>query len=172
MIVMRKLREQEEGRTYEIRSEVNREARELQSPEMKIEFLDTVKKAQQKYPFELLDFCVTDNYIYLVIKPAKGQSISKIMQWIKGNFAKRWNKAHHTSGHFWGKRFVSKIIRTASQFLQTLKYIAERPVAAQLAAKAEDWAFCGLYHDVRGRLDVVNIPRKAMVRLFLGAACS
>ena len=169
---MRKRREQEAEGVHEICSEVNREAADLQSPEMKTDFLYFVKQAQQKYSFKLLNFCVTDNYIYLVIKLGKGQSISKIMQWIKGNFARYWNKLHHTNGHFWGKRFVSKIIRTASQFLQTFKYIDERPVAAQLVAKAEDWAFCGLYHDVRGRLDVVDIPRSAMPGLCFGAACS
>ncbi|MDR0636004.1 MAG: transposase [Treponema sp.] len=167
---MRKPREREDNVIYDVSSEINRGAADLQSPEMKTKFLVFVKKAQQKYSFELLNFCITDNYIHLIIKPASGQSISRIMQWIKGNFAKYWNKEHNTKGHLWGERFFSKIIRNVSQFWDSIKYIDERPVEAKLAAKAEDWEFCGLYHDARGRLDVVAIPRIVMPWLFFGIA--
>jgi putative transposase len=131
-------------------------------------FLAFIKKAKQKYPFQLLNFCIMDNHIHLIVKPARGQSLSKIMQWIKGNFAKRWNKERHTEGHLWGERFFSKIIEDAAQFLKTFKYIDENPVAAKLVAKAEEWEYGGLYHDLRGRLDVVDMPRGAILEMFWG----
>ena len=127
---MRTLRLLRKGAIYYIFSEINRWAMDLAPAEIKALLLLFIKKAQQKYPFELLNFCIMDNQIYLIIKPAEGQSISKIMQWIKGNFARHWNKLHHTSGHLWGKRFVSKIIENESQFLETCKDIDEKPVAA------------------------------------------
>ena len=165
---MRKPRLLREGVIYYIFSEINRWDMDLAPADIKALLLLFIKKAQQKYPFELLNFCIMDNQIHLVIKPAEGQSLSKIMQWIKGNFARHWNKLHHTSGHLWGERFVSKIIEDVEELFRTFKDIDECPVKAQLVAKAGDWAFCGLYHDVRGRLDVVAIPRSAMSELFFG----
>jgi hypothetical protein len=62
----------------------------------------------------------------------------------------------------WGGRFTSKIIENVEQLLNTLRYIDENPVKAHLVAKAEDWEFGGLYHDLHGRVDVVDIPRSAI----------
>ncbi|MDR2417756.1 MAG: hypothetical protein LBD79_01720 [Treponema sp.] len=43
------------------------------------------------------------------------------MQWIKGNFARYWNKVHNKQGgHLWGKRFFSKIINDVRYFLRYL----------------------------------------------------
>ena len=56
--------------------------------------LTYIKKAKQKYPFQLLNFCIMDNHIHLIIKTEQGQSLSKIIQWLKGNFARYWNKVH------------------------------------------------------------------------------
>ena len=167
---MRKRRLRREGAIYYIFSEINRWAMDLAPADIKALLLLFIKKAQQKYPFELLNFCIMDNQIHLVIKPGKEQSISTIMQWIKGNFARHWNKLHNTSGHLWGKRFASKIIEDVEEFSRTFKYIDERPMEAKLVAKAEDWTFGGLYHDLRGCLDVVAIPRSAMSELFFGIA--
>jgi putative transposase len=87
---MRPSRKLKDGAIYHVASEINRYERELQSPWIKTTFLTFIKKAKEKYPFQLLNFCIMDNHIHLLIKPAPGQSLSKIMQWIKGNFAKYW----------------------------------------------------------------------------------
>jgi putative transposase len=139
---------------------------DLQSSQIKAMFLTFVKKAREKYPFQLFDFCIMDNHVYLVIKPENGESLSKIMQWIKGNFAKYWNKVHNKQGgYLWGKRFFSKIIDDVRQFLRVLDYIDENPKRAGLVKRAEDWEFGGLYHHLRGRMDVVTILRATMPEL-------
>jgi putative transposase len=81
---------------------------ELQSPQIKTMFLTFVKKAKQKYPFQFFDFCIMDNHIHLVIRPEWGQSLSKIMQWIKGNFARYWNKVHGKQGDISGESGFSR----------------------------------------------------------------
>ena len=160
--VNRRLRKLRDGAIYHVTSKVNRRLRDLQLRDIKTMFLVFLKKAKQKYPFELLNFCIMDNHFHLIIRPGPGQSLSRIMQWVKGNFARYWNKLHHTEGHLWGGRFFSKIIEDVAQFLKTVTYIDENPVKAQLVAKAEDWEFGGLYHDLHGRFDVVDIPRSAI----------
>jgi REP element-mobilizing transposase RayT len=86
-----------------------------------------------------------DNHIHLLIKPAPGQSLSKIMQWIKGNFAKYWNNRY---------------------FLRVFNYIDKNPERAGVVEWAEAWEFGGLYHYLHGRMDVVDIPRTAILELF------
>ncbi|MDR2537233.1 MAG: transposase [Treponema sp.] len=168
---MRYPRRLKDGATYHVTSEINRYEMELQQSRIKTMFLTFVNKAKEKYPFQLFNFCIMDNHIHLLIKPERGQSLSKIMQWIKGNFARYWNKAHgKKGGHLWGKRFFSKIIDDIRQLLRVLDYIDKNPEKAGLVKRAEDWEFSGLYHHLRGRTDVVTIPRTAMPELcFPGA---
>jgi REP element-mobilizing transposase RayT len=162
---MRSIRELEYGATYRVESEINRNALELHEPEIKELFLTYINKAKIKYPFQLFDFCITDNYIQLVIKPANGKNLSKIMQWIKGNFAKAWNKMHHMEGHLWGKRFFSKIIHNVQQLFQVIEDIDKNPEKTGMVKRAKDWVFGGLYHHLHGKTDVVE-PRSALVKLF------
>ncbi|MDR0784301.1 MAG: transposase [Treponema sp.] len=70
------------------------------------------------------------NHIHFLIKPGKDANLSEIMQWIKCNFAKAWNKAHGRKGHVWGERFYSRIIGGIDDFLRTREYITENPVKA------------------------------------------
>ncbi|MDR1400150.1 MAG: transposase [Treponema sp.] len=168
---MRPLRKLKPGAIYHVVSKINRRAMDLQSAQIKAMLLVFINKAKLKYPFQLLNFCIMDNHIHLIIKPGKGQSLSKIMQWIKGNFARYWNKVHHTEGHLWGERFFSKIIENVAQFFRVFKYIDDNPVAAQMVPKAEDWEFGGLYHHLHRRLDVIDIPRSALLGLFFGIGC-
>ncbi|MDR1324699.1 MAG: transposase [Treponema sp.] len=163
---MRPLRQFLDGAIYYVTSEINRNEMDLKPSRIKTMFLTFIKKAKQKYPFQLLNFCIMDNHINLLIKPERGQSLSKIMQWIKGNFAKYWNKIHNKqSGHLWGKRFFSKIINDARQFARVFDYIDKNPEQAGMVKQAEDWEFGGLYHHRQGRTDVVEIPRTAILEL-------
>jgi putative transposase len=89
------------------------------------------------------------NHIHFLIKPGKDGALSKIMQWIKCNFAKAWNKEHERKGHVWGERFYSRIINGMKDFLRAREYIAENPVKAGLAERAAEWVFGSLYHRLR-----------------------
>jgi putative transposase len=72
------------------------------------------------------------------------------MQWLKCNFAKKWNKAHNTKGHLWGERFFSRIIKNEQDFKNVSDYIDENPVEAGLVADAARWIFGGLFHRLKG----------------------
>jgi putative transposase len=119
-------------------------------------FLGLVGKAKKKFGFELFNFTVMGNHVHFLIKPGEGASLSEIMQWIKCNFAKMWNKKHHTKGHLWGERFFSRIIRDEEDFAKTSEYIDNNPVEAKLVKKAEDWKFGGLFHKIRGIVWLVD----------------
>jgi putative transposase len=108
-----------------------------------------------------------DNHIHLLIKSAHGKSLSKIMQWLKENFARYWNKLHNKKGgHLWGKRFFSKIITNLRYFLWVFNYIEKNPKKTGIVKQAEDWEFGSLYHHLHGRMNVVDVPRLAILDFF------
>jgi REP element-mobilizing transposase RayT len=100
------------------------------------------------------------NHLHFMIKPKKGASLPRIMQWINSVFAKTYNKKMGISGRLWKERYFSVIIKTRKQFERTFEYIVKNPVAAKLVKHARDYQYSGLYHflhqiegiiDVRGR---------------------
>jgi putative transposase len=118
----------------------------LLEPQFKKLFLSFVQKAKRKFHFRLWDFCIMRNHIHFLIKPGKSGILSEIMQWIKRDFAKSWNKERGRKGHVWGERFHSRIINGMRDFLRMREYIDENPVKAGRAERAADWVFGSLYH--------------------------
>jgi putative transposase len=153
---MRLLRILQDGATYHVSSKIDHDAMALKDAEIKGVFLDLLEKAKKKFEFELLNFTVMDNHVHFLIKPGDGVSLSKIMQWIKCNFAKKWNRMHGTRGHLWGERFHSRIIQDERDFAETSAYIDNNPVKAGLVKEAGDWRFGGLYHRIRGIIGLVD----------------
>jgi REP element-mobilizing transposase RayT len=153
---MRKRRQLQEGATYHVTSKINRGNMDLQTQAIKFLFMAVAKMAKKKFDFVLYNFCIMDNHIHFLIKPGNNESLSKIMQWIKGNFARKWNKIHGTDGHLWGERFYSRIIKDVDDFLKTDNYIEENPVKAGLVRKAHDWLFSGLFHRLHKIFSLVD----------------
>jgi putative transposase len=139
-----------------VSSKIDHGAMALKDPAIKRALIQTVVKAKKKFPFQLLNFTIMDNHIHFLIKPDPGVSLSKIMQWIKSNFAKEWNKAHGTYGHLWGERFFSRIIKNVKDFNDVNNYIDNNAVKAGLTTSAATWVFGGLFHrlnKIRGLID-------------------
>jgi REP element-mobilizing transposase RayT len=111
----------------------------------KIMFLQVVTEAKKKYRFQLWNFTIQGTLFHFLIKPSKGTTLSEIMQWIKCNFTRRWNRAHCMTGHLWGERFKSWIIEDEQDFDRRSRFIDEYAVAAGLVKRAKDWEFCALY---------------------------
>ncbi|MDR3304050.1 MAG: transposase [Treponema sp.] len=153
---MRPPRILQKGATYHVASRIDHGAFALGDDDVKRIFLAMVILAKKKFLFKLWNFSIMDNHIHFLIKPADGVSLSKIMQWLKCNFAKKWNKAHGTTGHLWGERFFSRIIEDAADFKQTSAYIDKNPVDAGLVKNAVSWKFCGLSYWINGMRELVD----------------
>jgi len=109
-------------------------------------FLVFLSRAKKRYRFQVANFCVMGNHIHLQLRPARGESLSVIMRWILGYFARAYNKKRGVSGHFWGERFHSRALESLHQFAIAFGYIDENPVKAGLVAQACDWRHGGARH--------------------------
>jgi putative transposase len=135
-----------DGATYHVTSKIDHDDMSLLELRFKTFFLSFVAKAKRRFHFRLWDFCIMGNHIHFLIKSGKGGTLSEIMQWIKCNFAKAWNREHGRKGHVWGERFYSRIINGITDFLRVREYVAENPVKVGLVEQAAAWMFGSLYH--------------------------
>jgi putative transposase len=135
-----------DGAWYHVTARVNRREMLLDRGEVRDLFLTFLCRCKKRYRFQVANFCVMGNHIHLQIQPARGESLSDIMRWLLGLFARAYNKSRGLSGHFWGERFHSRILDGLRQFVIAFGYIDENPVKAKLTAFMWDWRHGGVWH--------------------------
>jgi putative transposase len=141
---MRKNRHLEQNAVYHVTARINRGEMVFDETAMRALFLTYVKLVKKKYSVAIYNFCVMGNHIHFAIRPDRDSSLSKIMQWLLGNYARAWNKAHGVKGHLWGDRFFSKIIRGREAFMKVFDYISRNPVKAGLVGRPDEWEYGGV----------------------------
>ncbi len=62
-------------------------------------------ETRQRYGFLLVAFVVMPNHFHAVIVPRAGDTISQVMRFIKGTYARRHNLRYGSTGAFWQPRF-------------------------------------------------------------------
>jgi putative transposase len=152
------------GARYHITARANRKEMILDCSIMKELFQSVLERARKKYKFRIENFTIMGNHYHLVLQPAPGESLSRIMQWIMSVFAMAYNARCGLTGHVWGQRFFSKIIDSYREFLRTFGYIDGNPVAAMIVVKPRDWPYGGLWHTRTGCRDLIG-PAELYVRL-------
>ena len=84
--------------------------------------------------FALFGYCLMSNHFHLLLKPAPGQSISRILQSLTVAHTWRHHRRQGTSGHVWQGRFRSPVIQDGDHLLVVLRYIEANPVRAAMVA--------------------------------------
>ena len=143
---------------YHVTAKINRGEMVFNEIAMSALFLEFIKRVKKKHSLAIYNFCIMGNHIHFVIRPDKGSSLSQIMQWLLGNYAKAWNKAHGVKGHLWGDRFFSCVISGDRDFLRTFGYISNNPVVAGLVDTATQWENGGVFHFIKGETSILDIP--------------
>jgi REP element-mobilizing transposase RayT len=121
-------------------------------------FIDTIQRTQEKYQFELTAYVVMGNHFHLILRTVEGgESISRIMQYIKARFAERFNRINSRIGPFWNERFRDTIVEHQESpldyFLWLVWYIAWNPVRKGTAKDPESYPFSSINSYLRSISD-------------------
>lgn len=57
-------------------------------------FVELLKEAKNRYPVNIFGYCLMPNHYHVVVKPAKGEELSRWMQW--SSVAGQIQKLHDT----------------------------------------------------------------------------
>ena len=104
-------------------------------------FLQELERCRQELGFLLLSFVVMPDHVHLLLVPGPSADLSRVMQHIKGGFARSLNVARGSSGAVWQPRFYESAVRTEVQLDRWIRYIEENPVKARLAASPSAYPF-------------------------------
>lgn len=104
-------------------------------------FLGILREALQRFPVDLLAFCLMGNHWHLLLRPRTDKALSEMMAWLTVTHARR----HHMhypdpgSGHIYQGRFKSFPVQSDEHFLIVARYIHANALRARLVKHAEDW---------------------------------
>jgi putative transposase len=143
---MYKKRSYVDGAFYHVISRTNDKIRVFENKLGRKIMLITLQAAKDKFRFTLTNFCVMPTHFHLLIKPAEGTDLSVIMQWVKINSAKYWNRIHGSIDHLWGKRFFARAIKDTLEYEHIMNYIDQNAVVVGLAPTPADWKASGAYY--------------------------
>lgn len=124
------------------------EKKPLMKPDkMKDLMLHVIKLSLLKYNYEMIEYAIMDNHFHFYIRTLNnGESISRIMQFIKSQFARRYNRLMNRTGPFWNERFSDTIIELTENPEQTFwyifMYIAYNPVRSKYVKDPRDYLYC------------------------------
>jgi putative transposase len=118
----------------------------MKSNKVKELMLQVLNLTMKKYHFNLISYTIMDNHFHFFIKTLdEGENISRIMQFIKSQFARRYNRMMDRTGPFWNERFSDTIIELTtdppSTFFNILLYIGYNPVRSNYIADPRDYAY-------------------------------
>lgn len=141
---------------YHVVARANRKEMIFEEHQARMLFLQVLSRAKKRFSFTIENLSVMGNHYHLIIRPAHNENLSRILQWIMSVFATGYNRLHALTGHVWGERFFSRIIRNLREYLAISEYIDENPVKAGLVRLRSEWPFGGIAIRRSGERSVVD----------------
>lgn len=146
---MSKRRKCKPNLTYHIYSRCINKENFLNTVNVKDLMINVIKDAQKKYKFNLISYVIMHTHFHFLIKTVVGgANISQIMQFIKSQFARRYNKLMGRTGPFWNERFGDTIIEDTSNpeltFHYINSYVMNNPVKARYVSDARKYKYCSI----------------------------
>jgi REP element-mobilizing transposase RayT len=134
----RPLRIQYEGAAYHIISRGNRAEYIFTDDKDKEYFIETIKKAAEKYKAELYAYCIMGNHYHLLLTTPYGE-LTKLMHYIGSAYGSYQRRQHGVIGHIFAGRYKSLCIEKEQYLLELSRYIHLNPVKAGITDRAEDY---------------------------------
>ena len=102
-------------------------------------YLTLLRRYKDRFRFKLHAYALMPNHVHLILEPAPGTTVSRIMQCVGITYTRYFNRRYGRVGHVFQGRFHSRLIDKEVYLLVASRYVHLNPVRARLARRAEEW---------------------------------
>lgn len=115
-------------------------------PEDFAAFMNVLAGALERYPVDLLCYCLMSNHWHLVLRPRKDEALGRFMGWLGVTHVRRHHAHYRTTGggHLYQGRFKSFMVQDDRHFLTVCRYVEANPLRATMVDRAEGWPWSSL----------------------------
>ncbi len=116
--------------------------------------------------YQLHAFVVMPDHFHALLTPARGESLEKAMQMIKGGSAHIIKQSLHYASPVWQPGFHDRWIRDVAESRTRIDYIRRNPIVAKLATAPDEYlpsSACGKYQMDKSQFDQeISIAEEGM----------
>jgi putative transposase len=104
-------------------------------------------EALERYPVDLLTYCLMGNHWHLVLRPRADDGLGRFMGWVGVTHLRRHHAHHGTSGggHLYQGRFKSFPVQDDGHLLTLCRYVEGNAQRAGIVDHAIDWPWGGMF---------------------------
>ena len=113
-------------------------------------YLDLLRDGLARADVRCLAWCLMDNHVHLVLVPATADGLRGALGEAHRRYTRHVNFREGWRGHLFQSRFASYPMDDA-HLLAALRYVENNPVAAGMAARAQDWRWSSAASHVAGK---------------------
>jgi putative transposase len=105
-------------------------------------FVRLLGRVSTRFLLDVLAWCLMTNHYHLIVRTASGE-VSRALQYLNREHARRFNERHDRRGHLFEARFRATLLADESHLFNAIHYVLENPVRAGLAASPAAWPWAG-----------------------------
>ena len=132
----------------------------FQKPADYLAFERVLAEGLERYPVELLTYCLMPNHWHLVVRPQANEALGRWLGWVGVTHVRRHHEHYHSrgGGHLYQGRFKSFPVSSDEHFLTLCRYVEANARRAKLVARAEEWPWCGLWRRQHPGVSLPPLP--------------
>jgi putative transposase len=110
-------------------------------------FEQVLEEARDRFPIELLAYCVMPNHWHFVLRPTKPAQLTDFLRWLTHTHTMRWHAHYHSAGtgHVYQGRFKAFPVEDDDYFYSVVRYVERNALRAKLVPRAEHWRWSSLW---------------------------
>lgn len=119
-------------------------------------YLNLINKNSQKFNVDILAYCIMNNHTHILIHVACINDMIKFFRCVNTSYAKYFNSTNKRVGYVFRNRYKSEAIYTVKQLFNTINYIHNNPIKANICNDAKDYKYSS-YNEYFKKANLVNI---------------
>ncbi len=121
-------------------------------------FLYILSDCKTKYDIDIFAYCLMDNHVHLLLH-STDDHLSCFFQSLGTRFVRWYNNKYMRSGHLFQDRFYSCAVEKKEQYLNTLVYIHNNPVKANVCRYPSEyrWSSFNSFFGAQNPIIIINI---------------
>ena len=90
---------------------------------------------------QLLAFAIMPDHVHIILVPPTDQ-LGRVVQLLKGRFARTYNRQRDRSGAVWQSRYHERTLLSDAALSRAMEYVWHNPVVARLVDDPEKYPWC------------------------------
>lgn len=111
-------------------------------------YLGLLAELAQAHNVAIHAFVLMLNHVHLLLTPADGMAMSRMMQALGRRYVLWFNRRHARTGTLWEGRFRASVVESERYLFACSRYIEMNPVRAGLVADPADYRWSSFAHHV------------------------